>query len=173
MKFGMDVKTQSKLMTLYLLRKVNLALSKEQLHTFFEEKGAERLAVFEETLRELTEAEFVTKEVIRDQDYFEITEQGEQGLFYFLKDIPEEVQNDLDRYIEVHRFQVRTNTGVLVETERTEDLDYNVHLRVREGKTTLMDLRLSVPTEEQAELMEKHLESHAKDIYSHIMKMLI
>ncbi|MBO4412059.1 MAG: DUF4364 family protein [Lachnospiraceae bacterium] len=168
-----DPETLYKLMVLYLLKKVNFSLSNPQLWTFFEEKGYTNYFTFQQTLQSLLEANLISSETIRNAEQYEITKQGDEALYYFINDIPEGVRNDLDEYISVKKFKLRTKAGVTTDYYRTQDLDYMAHMKVRDGKSVLMDISLSVPTEEQAKQLSEHLEAHAEEIYAHIMKMLI
>ena len=168
-----DPETLYKLMILYLLKKVNFSLSNPQLWTFFEEKGYTNYFTFQQTLQALLDANLISSETIRNSEQYEITKQGDEALYYFLNDIPEGVRNDLDEYISVKKFKLRAHAGVSADYYRTQDFDYMAHLKVREGKNVLMDISLSVPTEEQAKQLSEHLEAHAEEIYAHIMKMLI
>ena len=160
-------------MILYLLKRVNLSLSNPDLWTFFEEKGYTNYFTFQEHLQSLVESNLASSEMIRNMEYYELTKQGDEALHYFINDIPEGVKADLDGYITSKKFKIRTEAGISADYNRTADFDYLSHLKVREGKSTLMDLTLSVPTEEQAKQLTKHLEEHAEEIYQHIMKLLI
>ncbi len=168
-----DQETLHKLMILYLLKRVNLSLSNADLWTFFEEKGYTNYFTFQEQLQSLVEANLTVSEMIRNTEYYELTKQGDEALHYFMNDIPDGVKTDLDEYITAKKFKIRTEAGITADYNRTADFDYLAHLKIREGKTTLMDLNLSVPTEEQAKQLSKHLEEHAEEIYQHIMKLLI
>ena len=168
-----DPETLYKLMILYLLKRVNLSLSNPQLWTFFESKGYTNYMTFQTTLQSLLDANLVSSEHIRNAEYYEITKQGDDALSYFINDLSDGVKADLEEYIAANKFKLRTKAGVTTDYKRTNEYDYLVHLKVREGKTMLMALDLTVPTEEQAKLLTDHLEEHAEEIYAHIMKMLI
>ena len=51
--------------------------------------------------------------------------------------------------------------------------DYIVHCEVREGKTVLIELNLSVPDKEQAEAMCSQWREKSQEIYAFAMKSLM
>ena len=162
-----------KLMILYLLKKVNFPLSNAQLWTFFEQYGYTNYFHFQEVLQSLLEANLISSEQIRGTEHYELGKEGDEVLYYFKSDLSESVVQDLDRYIEENRFQIRSETGVVADYHKTADFDYMAHLKVREGKSTLFEMSLSVPTEDQAKILTDHLKENADSIYAYVMKLLI
>ena len=63
--------------------------------------------------------------------------------------------------------------GLISDYYRTDNRDYVVHCEVREGKSRLIQLEVTVPDEEQAELMSSHWKDRSQEIYSYIMKSLM
>ena len=160
-------------MILYLLKRVNFPLSNAQLWTFFEQYGYTNYFNFQEVLQSLVEANLVTSEQIRGIEHYEMAKEGDEVLYYFKNQLSQSVIEDLDRYIQENRFQIRTETGIVADYVKTADYDYMVHLKVREGKSTLFELSLSVPTEDQAKILTDHLKENADAIYAYVMKLLI
>ena len=50
---------------------------------------------------------------------------------------------------------------------------YIVHCEVREGKAVLINLDVSVPDKEQAEIMCGHWKERSQEIYSYVIKTLM
>ncbi len=165
--------TLYKLIILYMLKKVNFPLSDPQLWSFFEQNGYTNFLNFRATLTELIEANLLTSEPVRTGTIYELTREGEDALYYFGKDIPSAVKTDMENYIRENRFQLRNETGVTSDYFKTENFDYNVHLKVREGKNTLYELNIIVADEKQAKEMCDHFEANAQNIYSYIFKQLM
>lgn len=163
-------KTLYKLMVLYMLKKVNFPLSNPQLWSFFEQSGYTNYFVFQETVQGLLDANLITSESIRNILYYDITKEGNEALYYFLTDISEEIKADMNQYLSANQFQLRNETGVTADYYKTNQFDYCVHLKVREGKNILFELNITVPTEEQAKSLSLSLEENAQTIYSYIMK---
>ena len=56
---------------------------------------------------------------------------------------------------------------------KSTNQDYVVHCEVREGKSILIGLDVSVPDKEQAEIMCGHWKERSQEIYAYVMKALM
>ena len=63
--------------------------------------------------------------------------------------------------------------STIADFYKSTSQDYIVHCEIREGKTVLLDVSLSVPDREQAEAMCSQWEKKNQDIYSYVMKTLM
>lgn len=168
-----EPETLYKLMILYMLKKVNFPMTNPQLWTFFEEKGYTNYFTFQNTVAQLLDANLMSQDEIRNTVLYEITREGEEALFYFSNDIPDAAREDMDEYIRVNKYQLRNETGITADYKKTENFDYRVHLMVREGKSILFEMNLTVPTEEQARILSEHWEENSQNIYAYVMKRLM
>lgn len=162
-----------KLMILYMLKKVNYPLSNPQLWTFFEEKGYTNYFTFQETVAALLEANLIVQDEVHQTIRYELTREGEDALYYFANDISSAAKTDMDVFLNENRYQLRNETGITADYYRTTNFDYCVHCVVREGRSNLYELNLSVPTEEQARVLSKNFSDNAQAIYAYIMKRLM
>ncbi|MBQ6551285.1 MAG: DUF4364 family protein [Lachnospiraceae bacterium] len=168
-----EPETLYKLMILYMLKKVNFPMTNPQLWTFFEEKGYTNYFTFQDTVAELLDANLVSHEEIRNSVLYEITREGEEALFYFNDEIADSIREEMDEYIRVNKYQLRNETGITADYKMTENYDYCVHLLVREGKSILFEMNLTVPTEEQARILSEHWEENSQNIYAYVLKRLM
>ena len=164
--------TLYKLMILYMLKKVNFPLSNPQLWTFFDEKGYTNYFTFQNVIGQLKDANLLTAETVRNMVLYEITPQGEDALYYFSNDISPAIKEELDAYLTENSFRMRNETGITSDYYRTEDREYMVHARVREGKRVLFEMNISVPTEDQSRVLCEHFEQKAHTIYAYVMNHL-
>ena len=79
----------------------------------------------------------------------------------------------MDKYLKDNRFRMRNEVGTLADYYKSTNQDYIVHCEVREGRSTLIDLDLSVPDKEQAELMCARWKDSSQEIYAFVMKTLM
>ncbi len=165
--------TLYKLMILYMLKKVNFPLSNPQLWTFFEQKGYTNFISFQNTASELLEANLIQQDEVRQTVRYELTREGDDALYYFMNDIPSAVREDMDEYIRVNKFLLRNETGITADYYKTSNFDYCVNCKVREGRSVLFEMNLSVPTEDQAKTLASHFEENAQTIYAYVMKQLM
>ena len=148
--------TLYKLMILYLLKKVNYPLSNGQMSEFFVSKSYTDYFTFQMVINELLGTSLIHKETIRNTSRYELTKEGEEVLFYFENKITGEVKQDMANYY-----------------KSTASNDFEIDCVVKEGKNTLIELKLSAATEEMAEKMCDNWEKASKEIYEFAMKKLL
>lgn len=145
--------TLYKLMNLYMLKQVNFPLTNAQLTNFFTEHEYTTYFTLQQALNELEDAGLVHKEASHNSTRYDITKEGEETLNFFGKNISSAIIEDMDQYLKENKFRLREEVGTTADFYRGTNQDYIVHCEVRENKTTLIRLDLSVPDKEQAETM--------------------
>ena len=80
----------------------------------------------------------------------------------------------MDGYLKENKFRLRSEVGVIADfLQRSTNQDYIVHCEVREGKSALISLDVSVPDKDQAEIMCGHWKERSQEIYSFVMRSLM
>ena len=165
--------TLYKLMNLYLLHQVNFPLTNAQLSNFFLDREYTTYFTLQQALNELLDAGLVKKETMRNSSRYEITKEGEETLEFFGKNISPAIVSDMDEYLKQNRFRMRNEVGLISDFYKSTNQDYIVHCEVREGKAVLVNLDISVPDKEQAEIMCNHWKDRSQEIYAYVMKSLM
>lgn len=165
--------TLYKLMNLYMLKQVNFPLTNAQLTDFFLQHEYTSYFTLQQALSELQDSGLIQTESTHNSTRYAITKEGEDTLGFFEKDIPPAITEDMDQYLKENRFRLREEVGTVADYYKSTSQDYVVHCEVREGRTTLIGLDISVPEKEQAELMCSHWKERSQDIYAFVMKMLM
>ncbi|HIS55527.1 MAG: DUF4364 family protein [Lachnospiraceae bacterium] len=165
--------TLYKLMVLYMLKKVNFPLSNAQMSDFFLNKEYTNYFTFQQVLNELLESNLIRVETIRNTSRYEMTKEGDEVLYYFGNKISEAIVEDMDQFLKDNKFKLRNETGIVSDYYKSTDHDYVVHCEVREGKSVLLEVNVSVPGEEQASAMCDNWKNHSQEIYAYIMKKLM
>ena len=168
-----EPKTLYKLMNLYMLKQVNFPLTNAQLTDFFLEHEYTTYFTLQQALNELLESGLIRMHSNHSTTRYEITREGEETLEFFGKNISPAMIDDMDQYLRENRFRIRNEAGVIADFYKSTNQDYIVHCEIREGKTVLLDVSLSVPDREQAEAMCSQWEKKNQDIYSYVMKTLM
>jgi len=145
--------TLYKLMNLYMLHQVNFPLTNAQLSNFFLDREYTTYFTLQQALNELLDAGLVKKETMRNSSRYEITKEGEETLEFFGKNISPAIVSDMDEYLKQNRFRMRNEVGLISDFYKSTNQDYIVHCEVREGRSPLIELNLSVPDREQAAAM--------------------
>ena len=165
--------TLYKLMNLYMLHQVNFPLTNAQLSNFFLDREYTTYFTLQPALNELLDAGLVKKETMRNSSRYEITKEGEETLEFFGKNISPAIVSDMDEYLKQNRFRMRNEVGLISDFYKSTNQDYIVHCEVREGKAVLVNLDISVPDKEQAEIMCNHWKDRSQEIYAYVMKSLM
>ena len=165
--------TLYKLMNLYMLHQVNFPLTNAQLSNFFLDREYTTYFTLQQALNELLDAGLVKKETMRNSSRYEITKEGEETLEFFGKNISPAFVSDMDEYLKQNRFRMRNEVGLISDFYKSTNQDYIVHCEVREGKAVLVNLDISVPDKEQAEIMCNHWKDRSQEIYAYVMKSLM
>ena len=110
---------------------------------------------------------------MRNSSRYEITKEGEETLEFFGKNISPAIVSDMDEYLKQNRFRMRNEVGLISDFYKSTNQDYIVHCEVREGKAVLVNLDISVPDKEQAEIMCNHWKDRSQEIYAYVMKSLM
>ena len=165
--------TLYKLMNLYMLHQVNFPLTNAQLSNFFLDREYTTYFTLQQALNELLDAGLVKKETMRNSSRYEITKEGEETLEFFGKNISPAIVSDMDEYLKQNRFRMRNEVGLISDFYKSTNQDYIVHCEVREGKAVLVNLDISVPDKEQAEIMCNHWKDRSQEMYAYVMKSLM
>jgi len=165
--------TLYKLMNLYMLKQVNFPLTNTQLSNFFLEREYTTYFTLQQALNELLDSGLIKVESIRNTSRYQITKEGEDTLSFFGKNISPGIIEDIDSYLKDNKFRLRNEVNVVSDFYKSTEQDYIAHFSVREGKTTLIDLNISVPSKEQAESMCEKWKEESQEIYAFIMKSLL
>ena len=152
--------TLYKLMTLYMLKKVNFSLTNTQISGFFLDKEYTSYFVFQQVISELIESNLVSVETVRNTSYY-------------TSKIPVAIIDDIDIFLIDNKYELRNEVGTLSDYYKSTNQDYIVTCQIKEGATTLIDMNLSVPSEDVAETMCNNWKDASQELYATIMKKLM
>lgn len=165
--------TLYKLMTLYMLNKVNFPLTNTQISGFFLDKEYTSYFVFQQVVSELIESNLVSVETVRNTSYYKITNDGIETIELFTSKIPVAIIDDIDIFLIDNKYELRNEVGTLSDYYKSTNQDYVVTCQIKEGPNTLIDINLSVPSEDVAETMCNNWKDASQELYATIMKTLM
>lgn len=165
--------TLYKLIILYMLNKVKFPLTNAQLSRFFLDNDYTDYFTLQKVLSELTESHLISIETIRNTSYYHITSDGGETLGFFVNRIPGAIMDDMDSFLMKNKYELRNEVGTIADYYKSTNQDYIVHCQVKEGKSTLIELNVSVPTKEDASAMCSKWKDSSQEIYAFVMKSLM
>ena len=168
-----DARTLYKLIILYMLRRVTFPLTNAQITEFIVGKGYTDYFHVQEAISDLIDAKLITSERLRNTSLYQATIDGENTLEYFSYMISDAIKNEIDDFVRENAFEMRNESNTKSDYSLTESREYAVHCWVQEGKESLIDLTVNVPTEEEAERVCANWPEKSQEIYLYVLETLL
>jgi DNA-binding PadR family transcriptional regulator len=168
-----DALTLYKLIILFLLDKVDFPLTNAQISNFILDKEYTNYFSLQQCISELTEEEFIMVETVGHTSLYQITPSGEETLSFFQGMISQTIQAEILAYLKKNKYSLRDETSTLSEYHKLSKDEYMVSLRVMEKKNPIIDIHLSVPTEEDAAKVCSNWRNQSQEIYSYVLNQLL
>lgn len=167
-----DSLTLYKLIILYMLDKVSFPMTNAQISDFILEKEYTNFLTLQQVISELTEADMISAQTIRNRTHLAITSEGKETLHFFINRISEPIKKDIAEYFQEKEFDLRDEISVLADYYKATSGDYEARLVAKERGVSLVDLTLSVPTKEMAENICDNWQRKNQEIYQYLTKSL-
>lgn len=165
--------TLYKLIILYMLNKVDFPLTTSQISEFILEQGYTTYFRLQETLAELVDSELVTVENTHNRTLYRLTENGENTIAFFRNKISAEIQADIDRFLSEKEYALKEEVSVKTDYYLTTNHEYEVRCQIIENGSNLIDLKLVVPTETEAETIANNWTRKNQEIYTSLITELL
>ncbi|MGI6069874.1 MAG: DUF4364 family protein [Blautia sp.] len=165
--------TLYKLIVLYMLDKVTFPLSNSQISEFILDREYTSYFHLQQALFELADAKLVEIETVRNTSYYHLTEEGSTTLSYFSTEIPSAIKEEIEFFLTEKGCELQKKFTTLADYYKASSQEYTVRCQVKEKATSLIDMTISVPSQEAAETICNNWEQKYEEIYSHIMETLL
>ena len=156
-----------------MLEKVDFPLTNAHITNFMLDKDYTDYFTIQQVLSELVDAEFITSETIRNTPRYLITESGRETLSFFGNKISTAIQNDVLSYLKENKFKLRNETSTTSDYFEEKKGEYMVRLKVKERNSTVIELNLTVPTEDDAIKLCSNWSNKSQDIYATVLSTLL
>ena len=165
--------TLYKLMVMYMLSKVNFPLSNSQISDFILGKQYTNYFTLQEVLNYLSEDGYIQILNYRTTTQYKLTDTGKETIDFFNKKISTAIKDDIDDYLIKNKYDLKSEVGTTSDYYKSTSGDYIVHCQVKEGKSTLIELNVSVPVKEIADQMCAKWKDSSQQIYDFVVKKLM
>ena len=142
-----------KLMTLYTLSRVDFAMTNKQIAGIFTDLGYTNYFNAQYTISDLVDAGLIHEEACPDCFYYSLTDAGRASLDALKNDLGPDIRSDIDAYLKKNKLSFREAVSTRAQYYRTTSGDYAASCAVLEHSEPLMELTLTVPTEQQAKMI--------------------
>lgn len=167
-----DPLTLYKLIILYMLNGVDFPMTKAQIGDFILEKEYTNFITLQQVIGELIDAELVTAQSIRNRTHLSITKEGKETLNFFENQINDSIKADIRNFFENNEIQMRNEVSVLADFYKATSGEYEAHLTAKEKDVNLVDIKISVPSEETASAICDNWQRKNQEIYQYLISQL-
>lgn len=161
-----------KLIVLYMLNRVDFPLTQSQISDFILEQEYTNYLTLQQAISQLAEAGLVQTHHTRNRTVLSITQEGKDTLGHFKGRISAAIKKDIDAYFKEHSLELRNQVSVTSTYYKTTNGEFEALLSARDHDTTLVEIKLSVPTAELADSICNNWTKKNQEVYEALTKML-
>ncbi len=167
-----EIQTLYKLIVLTMLDRVDFALTNSQISAFILEQQYTDYFTVQETLSNMVRSGLLEAKTVRNSTYYEMTRGGRETISYFGNDVSDGIKADIAEYFQKNGLQMRSENAVQADYDRTSGGEFTARLTVKEKDSVLVEVALTVPSEQQAILLCDNWKKKSQQIYSYLMSEL-
>ncbi len=167
-----DPLTLYKLIVLYMLNRVSFPMTTAQVSDFILEKEYTSFLTLQQVINELTDTGMILSETIRNRTHLRITAEGQETLHFFENRINEAIKQEINTYFRENEYALRNEVSVLGDYYKSTSGEYEARLVARDRDIRLVDITLSVPTEETAAAICDNWQKKNQEIYQFLVRQL-
>ena len=166
-----DPLTLYKLIVLYMLDRV-VSLTAAQVGDFVLEKDYTNFLTLQQVIGDLTDSKLIASKTVRNRTHLSITPEGRETLKYFKENIGSAIRQEIDSYLKENEYAIRNETAVEGDYYKSTTGEFEAHLVAKDRTVNLVELTLSVPTEEIAAAICDNWQKKNQEIYPYLVAEL-
>ena len=155
-----DPLTLYKLIVLYMLNRVNFPMTTAQVSDFILGKDYTNFLTLQQVINEL------------NRTHLSLTDEGRETLQYFENRISDTIKQEINTYFSENEYSLRNEVSVLGDYYKSTSGEYEAHLVAKDRGIVLVDITLSVPTEETAAAICDNWQKKNQSIYQLLIREL-
>ncbi|MDO5155379.1 MAG: DUF4364 family protein [Eubacteriales bacterium] len=138
-----------KLIILYMLNQVDFPLTGSQISQFVLDNHYTNYFNLTIAQNELIENDFIKPTLDRNPALYEITEQGKEAVELFEFKISDSIKYDILNYLTEQKIELRNESAISSDYYPSNN-EYIAQCSIKERNQTLLEIKIAVPTQEQA-----------------------
>ncbi|MBO4651813.1 MAG: DUF4364 family protein [Lachnospiraceae bacterium] len=162
-----------KLIVLYILDRVDFPMTNAQLATFITEREYTSYFNVQQVLADLVDDGYITLEQKRNAAFYRITPDGHEALSFFYKNISRNIRDDIDMYLTEQQYTLREESSNVADYYEVRKGEYTVELKVLERDAPVIEIRLTMPSRDNAETICRNWRKKNADIYAYVLNALL
>ncbi len=164
--------TQTKLIILYMLDRVDFPLTMAQITDVLLSREYTNYHELMQALSELSEAGMVHSQTMHNRTHINLTPDGIDTLHYFENRIAEETKVDIKEYLSENKFALKDDVSILSDYYQDSAGTYQARLIAKDSGAPVIEITLSVPDEEIAAHVCDMWQKENQDIYQYVIGKL-
>ena len=144
-----------------------------QISEFILDKGYTTYFKLQETLSEMVESGLLRVETTHNRTLYHLTENGAETIQFFKNKISTAIQNDIDEFLKEKRYDLKEEVAIKSDYYLNTNHEYEVRCQIVENGFSLIDLKITVPTEIEAETIASNWSRESQKIYSSLLSQLL
>jgi hypothetical protein len=164
--------TVYKLTILYILDRAAGEVAADRVSGFLLENGYVNFVSLMQTYAELEEAGLIRPGRKGERIMLSLTGEGRETLRFFSSRLGAEIKDQAEDWLRAQKIEILEDRQFTAEYDRHPDGGYVVRLAVRERRTPVLDMTLSVPDKAAAEEAVRGWKEKSGEIYSLIIEKL-
>lgn len=164
--------TLYKLIILYLLKKAALPLSRQRVCNFILDKGYTNYIILNQAIGELIDAGMIAPQQINERSHLSLTDEGAQTLSFFQSNISDVTKKEIDAYLRENKLELISEISVTANYDRSSTGEFEARLLAKEKGIPLVDITLSVPSEDTAAAICRNWREKNEEIYQFLVEKL-
>lgn len=165
--------TLYKLIVLYMLEKVDFPLTTSQISEFILDKEYTTYFKLQGTLSEMVDSDLLKVETTHNRTLYHLTENGEETIQFFKNKISPAIQKDINEFLKEKRYDLKEEVAIKSDYYLNTNHEFEVRCQIVENGFSLIDLKLTVPTEIEAETIANNWNGRSQEIYTLLLSKLL
>lgn len=161
-----------KLIILYMLDKASFPLTGAQISGFILEKEYTNFLTFQQAVSELKDDSLITARSVGNRTLLALTDEGSRTLSFFQGRISDAIKVEIGDFFKENGTEMKNESSVLTDYYKSTTGEYEARLIAREKNINLVDITLSVPTEESAAAICDNWQRKNQEIYQFLVEQL-
>ncbi len=163
---------ESKLLILYLFKKINLPISNAIVTDIVLENNLLNYFQLQQYLSELVSSDFLYISKESKRQFYNITDKGLKTLSLFENRITANKKSVVDNYLNTHGELLKKRIQVTADYLPESDGSYLVTCKLSEDNITLIQLNLAISSNEKAKIICSRWKSNPYMMYKQIISLL-
>jgi predicted transcriptional regulator len=164
---------ENKVFILYFIRKIEMPIGNIQLIKIILENRFMNYFYLQQYLSELIQEGLLAEKSQDNQQYYELSDKGLEILEMFKYMLPAGLKKRVDKSISLFRKNIRMETFISADYTLDNNDGYTAHCIIKEDEFTLLEVKITTGSREDARDICKNWTSSPQELYSEILNTLI